>query len=590
VLNVYWSKCGPRAGNFGDKLTSLILDYLNVPHQWTPASRADIFGIGSIVEAIPDGFSGIVWTSGQIHESTRKDLRQATVLALRGRETLCRTLATSRDVPLGDGGLLIDLLYRPTPKKYKLGLIPHYVDARDAVLPMVAATSREITVIDICGNTLDVIQRVGECEFILSSSLHGLITADSLGIPADWMELSSAAGIIGGGFKFADYFTVFGVTDKEPIRPKPSDRLDTLLPRLPTSPRPGLDAIKAQLLETVRSLTSGYGTAKWKDDELGVVTRHRKAVARLDPAFQPGPADTPLTLTDPLMWTDADQLAALFAACVELLRHLRSRGVAHRAITAAHLGIREAKPVLTGFGWAALEDEPLVEPYRRDGATADGYGADLRAIGRVLAAFVVDPMWKGIAQLVSDESDRRVRIADLDVLDAIIGALRGKSAETASVMAIRHLALGSTVLADRARTLEHTVRGQADRLWHLELELACREIADVVPEGHSFALVDDGHFADRRIVEGRAQRPFTDVNGQYAGPPIDGRAALLELERLIELGTHFLVFVSPAFWWLDHYVELRSRLTDEFRCVLANDRVNIFDLRGGAAANRPSST
>ena len=47
-------------------------------------------------------------------------------------------------------------------------------------------------------------QEMRECEIVLSHSLHGLIIADSLGIPNVWLNLG---GLVGGTYKFLDYFT-----------------------------------------------------------------------------------------------------------------------------------------------------------------------------------------------------------------------------------------------------------------------------------------------------------------------------------------------------------------------------------------------
>jgi pyruvyltransferase len=48
------------------------------------------------------------------------------------------------------------------------------------------------------------VKQIHECEYILSSSLHGIIIADSYGIPAYHIELSDK--IIGGQWKFKDYY------------------------------------------------------------------------------------------------------------------------------------------------------------------------------------------------------------------------------------------------------------------------------------------------------------------------------------------------------------------------------------------------
>src|SRR4029078_1873094 len=123
------------------------------------------------------------------------------VLALRGRLTRARVSPAIDSTVLGDAGLLCDLFRRSGAKRYKRGIIPHFVDVEDAIVRHVARSSDEIAVIDICGPTLEVIERVEECEHVVSSSLHGLILADSLGIPNRWIELNRGPEkVSGGGF------------------------------------------------------------------------------------------------------------------------------------------------------------------------------------------------------------------------------------------------------------------------------------------------------------------------------------------------------------------------------------------------------
>ena len=57
------------------------------------------------------------------------------------------------------------------------------------------------------GNPLHCAKKIAECETVISSSLHGLIAADSFGIPNLQMVLSN--NIVGGLFKYNDYYSVF---------------------------------------------------------------------------------------------------------------------------------------------------------------------------------------------------------------------------------------------------------------------------------------------------------------------------------------------------------------------------------------------
>ncbi|RGY81624.1 hypothetical protein DXA18_05515 [Dorea sp. AM58-8] len=56
---------------------------------------------------------------------------------------------------------------------------------------------------------LQVVKEIAECRYIISSSLHGLIVADSLGIPN--MYLVFGDRLLGDGYKFEDYYSAYGV-------------------------------------------------------------------------------------------------------------------------------------------------------------------------------------------------------------------------------------------------------------------------------------------------------------------------------------------------------------------------------------------
>lgn len=62
----------------------------------------------------------------------------------------------------------------------------------------------------------DIIDQINECEFIISSSLHGLIISDAYNIPNVWAVFSDK--IVGGEFKYKDYYAS---VNKKPISIKP---------------------------------------------------------------------------------------------------------------------------------------------------------------------------------------------------------------------------------------------------------------------------------------------------------------------------------------------------------------------------------
>lgn len=258
-MKVFWSRCGHGHGNFGDKLTPLFLDLLQLRYEWAAPEEADLIGIGSLLEKIPDDFEGVVWTTGSMFESTRKTLPGAKILAVRGNLT-AKILGTKPTVTTGDGGLLCHLISERCKKQFKVGIIPHFVDQENAALKDLVSRHSEICVIDVCAPTLEVIQNVGACEHILSSSLHGLILADSLEIPNQWIEFKGSAGAISGaGFKFRDYYSNFGLHVIQAMQVSGAESLDSFLKPLAQYSRPNIGAIKAGLLESLEQLANEFG-------------------------------------------------------------------------------------------------------------------------------------------------------------------------------------------------------------------------------------------------------------------------------------------------------------------------------------------
>jgi pyruvyltransferase len=133
-------------------------------------------------------------------------------------------------------------------------LVPHYVDIDNPVIHALARKHpREIKVIDVRREPEAVFRDVGACESILSSSLHGLITADSFGIPSAWIELSSK--VLGDGFKFRDYFSSIGIRH-EPCKLDASESVTDL--RSLTRPVPDRVADRRAQIDTLFSSLSSH--------------------------------------------------------------------------------------------------------------------------------------------------------------------------------------------------------------------------------------------------------------------------------------------------------------------------------------------
>jgi hypothetical protein len=210
---VFWCQCGPRGSNFGDEASETIVrlvggretEHIDVPHQ----DSADIVASGSVLHLLSSDYKGYIWGSGIIQDDHQFRFPNAKIQAVRGKLTAKRA---GVDVPLGDPLLLWQGVKRP---KWRLGIIPHYVDFEDRAIYEFAKNNESVIVVDMLAR--DAADRIATCSCILSSALHGLVIADAMGIPNLW-TLFSDNKIVGHGFKFRDYYSAFDIDDPLPFR------------------------------------------------------------------------------------------------------------------------------------------------------------------------------------------------------------------------------------------------------------------------------------------------------------------------------------------------------------------------------------
>lgn len=143
------------------------------------------------------------------------------IISTRGKLSYMKARETNKmdKMLFGDPALLLPFLYMPlVEKKYKLGIIPHYVDY-DIVknkMQMLPENVREsILLIDVLMPVQDVINNINRCEKSISSSLHGIITSHAYGVPCEWVVFSNK--ILGDDFKYHDYFDSINVMAKKHV-------------------------------------------------------------------------------------------------------------------------------------------------------------------------------------------------------------------------------------------------------------------------------------------------------------------------------------------------------------------------------------
>jgi hypothetical protein len=202
IVPAFWWDGHP---NFGDDLTPWLLPHYGfVPVHRAP-KEAQLAGVGSIIEFLPDSYDGAVWGSGLIDARPRA-LPAATFLAARGHHT--RELVGGSDaIAVGDPGILVERHVKRPKVRWKLGVVPHgHHRSHEGIASFVSRGADQLHVVNVHQRAHTAVREIASCAVVLTTSLHGLVTADSFGIPAVWTLLEPP--LEGGDFKFRDYESV----------------------------------------------------------------------------------------------------------------------------------------------------------------------------------------------------------------------------------------------------------------------------------------------------------------------------------------------------------------------------------------------
>ncbi len=197
-----------RHNNWGDQLNAYLVEKITGKKVVKVNFKCfrHLLAIGSVLSSASP--QSIIWGSGFISKTATIRFNSLDIRAVRGIYTRNRLVNEySIECPniFGDPAVLLPMFYEPKVKVQKgvIGVIPHY---KDKELPLIKhMVENGCRLIDIQDDIETFINSVCECEYILSSSLHGLIAADTYGISNQWVSFSD--NIIGGEFKFLDYYS-----------------------------------------------------------------------------------------------------------------------------------------------------------------------------------------------------------------------------------------------------------------------------------------------------------------------------------------------------------------------------------------------
>lgn len=245
VLKLHWW----RSKNFGDNLNAYIFSKcFNVETKWTNTWQADAIGCGSILDRcvlqirdiIPillhklnpfksplrvfsSGMAGPISLLAYRKKYFKRVIikRNLKVIALRGERSkaeLEKALKRKLDnVVLGDFGLLANkLIDEPVEKIYDVGICPHYGQKNHPIIQEMLKEIPNCIFLDTEEDLIEFMKKLASCKTVVSTGMHPLIAADSLGIPNQWATLYGFENDI-TRWKIPDYYSALNIYEQKPV-------------------------------------------------------------------------------------------------------------------------------------------------------------------------------------------------------------------------------------------------------------------------------------------------------------------------------------------------------------------------------------
>lgn len=260
---------GRWLSNFGDEMSPLVFRSLGYDVKWAPLDSAQVTGIGSLLDLYMwarKPTCSLVWGSG-LRAAPTPESRDAVLrsvgsfVAVRGPRTR-DALGLPATTTLGDPGLLAPALvdgFR-LRRGTRAVVVPHYrvwanPESRGHLRALAADGCQVLAPNE---HPIKVVRAIGGAGIVYTSSLHGLIVADALGVPAVLVRFSGPHLSGEPDFKYADYFESVGSTPQWIDVHEIASRRKGLLEQVETESevRQGLAAtLRSGLEESARALS-----------------------------------------------------------------------------------------------------------------------------------------------------------------------------------------------------------------------------------------------------------------------------------------------------------------------------------------------
>ena len=236
-------KSDSKKQNLGDYLAIPIFEYMvnknHIDSNKKISETKHLYTIGSII--LLGHQNATIWGSGILFSEPknfiwkRNKYRELDIRCVRGPETLRRLTENGYDTSkcvMGDPGVLLPLIYKPTTfaQKKEYSVIIHMSKDFDVQNKIDILTDNWQTTIDEIYNS----------KLIISSSLHGIILAESYGIPAILLDKFEFNDL----FKYNDYYYSTGRYEY-PVCRTIEEALNT-----PPAPLPDLSKLQENLINS----------------------------------------------------------------------------------------------------------------------------------------------------------------------------------------------------------------------------------------------------------------------------------------------------------------------------------------------------
>ncbi|MFC3903170.1 Polysaccharide pyruvyl transferase [Acinetobacter marinus] len=224
IVAYWWS----LHANFGDVIGPWLISMITerpVINSFGYKTQNSVLGVGSVLESIfkPNHLNMKIWGSGfmtdRIENLDTKTIytNEDNILSLRGLNSLelLRKIGITKKIPLGDPAFILNDFYTPVKNYSEKGcIVPHWTQYN-----MFKSKKLEnLDIIDVGMPPSDVIDKISNSKYCITTSLHGAIIAQTYGIPWLWVKIRGHQLHKDDNFKFHDCFSILkGGEDIEPF-------------------------------------------------------------------------------------------------------------------------------------------------------------------------------------------------------------------------------------------------------------------------------------------------------------------------------------------------------------------------------------